>query len=360
MFPIVLMIVIGVMYNGISTAMASNTSFQGCVNTNSTNSCGLPSTFTILNPSSPYTYAVSGDVAGFVSSLFSPYHQTPITSNGFGATSCGTFGICTSENNPTGGLNFSQCQYGVIVASQNGFTCLAAQIPSALSQYFTLLPNCNNFDSSGNCISVPYYSLICTVPDITVQFNSAPCTIDGVATQVPNNPYSGDNLLTLSCADNNPAISGPYAATLACPLVVEGIGPQNVNVQTQSPFNGCGPTNIAPCLSGTFTTIIKLISTQLLGVLGLVAGIILVISSLGIGVKLGASGVENSNPQGSKLTQSLGIGLILWSLATSEFSGWISAIGGGFGNGAAGGITSGVIYLVLSLVFFIGIYLNLD
>jgi hypothetical protein len=82
--------------------------------------------------------------------------------------------------------------------------------------------------------------------------------------------------------------------------------------------------------------------------------------SLGLGFTLGGSilgsgasvGFTN-NPQGTKLAQTFGFGAFLWLSVWQEFNGWFA---GNYLPLGLGGIT-GIISIVITVVFFIGLYL---
>ncbi|MDG6998458.1 MAG: hypothetical protein JRN15_05010 [Nitrososphaerota archaeon] len=364
-FPLFVLILIGAVYNNTSSTLG--TSFTGCQYTNGTinPACEIPSNgITVLNPNSPYTYILQGNFMGFVTSLFSGYQQSAI-------------GSVSSS----GSVTFSGCNFADPGPVAFAFACGSYIADPSIAQWVVFSTQTCNYGFT-YCPTAGAYSFVtcqaqpnATNPLIPLPFLSAPCNINITPTSSTNNPFAQQTTLSMTCSDS------ANQTDLNCNAIVPSSSSSQLSYCQQNPYDqscklanlqggvsgrfasgpaggpgqagtSCAVTNIGACI----TTLFNEIGVQMFSFLGLFSGVILLLIGSGIGIKIAASGVETGE-QGSKLAQVMGFGLIIWSLAFSEFGTWLFGNGSlTSANGTLGPMLSAIIGGILTLIFFIGMY----
>ena len=99
--------------------------------------------------------------------------------------------------------------------------------------------------------------------------------------------------------------------------------------------------------------------------LGLLGGAILLLLAMGVNVQAATVGV-GSNPQGTKMAQTWGLGLLIWFPLYSEFSTWFTNgylpvfnSNNGIQTGLDGNILAGqigIVSIILTVMMFLGLY----
>lgn len=254
--------------------------------------CSLQ-TVSFLNPNSPFSYIFAGDISGFLSSFTNaPQSQglnalsvciTPQTGTGF------TFLHCTASSWSIAGPPIQQ--YPIVSCNLGGQYGTGFNATAASSPYTT---------TSG-------------------QANTTTWTIQGCAPLSKQNTNPSTNYAFLQILGDYSGKNGSIALTRYNPGLADVLS---------SSGNGI---NI-----GTF--------------FGFVSGIILFVMSFGIGFAAGAfsnSFQFSSNEAGTRLAQTLGLGLLIWSPMFSEFGTWFNVFTLGL---------STIVSLLITIVFFFGIY----
>lgn len=260
------------------------------------------STIAFLNACSPFTNILSGNYIGFINSFFSNCGQTPpqttITPQQITVAGNTTFSTCSRQTGGSLGYIYAwTCSVATpslvgIVTMPVTFTCGNWNfVFGNTTQHIVPTPaTCGFFDS--------------TSP--TANTFGATCLLYGP----PATPFNLGSLNNAVCYNfNNPA-PAKY-----------GVGQ-------------------------------SLSNSSILGfALGLLGLAILVMLGLGIGVGAASVSVE-TNPQGSKLAQTFGIGLLIWGPLYSEFSTWFTS---GFLPYGLDGVV-GIVSIALIATYFFGLY----
>lgn len=314
-----LMIGIGALNNslqasGFSTTVAtSNCTSINCPAYQPTG-CGASSTncqftnktsFTLLNPNSPFTQLFGGDLAGFVQSM----SVASGNSGNNGAKSAGLNALSVCET-PTAGINilFLHC------------TSSSWAIPGPPIQQYPIV-SCNNLNGRGtlgtgfnaSATAAPY-----STPSIS---NLTEWIITGCIPAGNSNTNPTNNTATITMLGDYAGVNGSMTLTQYNAGVADMFG-----------------TSSSPGMHwATF--------------LGFVIGIILFVMSFGVGFNAGAISETigfSSNSQGTKFAQAVGLGLMVWSPIYSEFSGWFSNTMLGWGVGT-------IIGTILTALYFMGV-----
>ena len=325
-FPIAVLLIVGLFYNNLTAGGAftvANASGNcngaspaiNCAQYPGANPCAQQTNcqlgqLQLLNKNSPFTYLFAGDISGFLTSMFSSGQ-----SNSLNALSvCYTRG---GQNPATGGsgVTFLHC-------SSSSWQ----QAGPPVQQY--PLVSCNNLDGQGSKMGTGFNATGSGAGyNASGANNVNQWTIYGCqpANQVSTNPNNQTGTLTI-IADYSGA-NGSVVLTKYKP----------------------GLFDLFSAASGGSNFIVFF---------GFIIGIILFIMSFGIGFNgsvglfggNSAGGGFTTNPQGTKLAQTFGLGLLIWTPLYSEFGGWINAQTlGGYGLDI-------IINFALFICVFLGFY----
>ena len=291
-FGLALLIIPGVMYNNFTSSGFVNIQpTTSCTQLNcpaypTVNPCSTQSNCqlqvpSLINPNSPFTYLVDGNLLGFIGSFSSTTSQA---SNPF------IFATCDNQTGAGSYINSFSCN-GATFNSNRG------DLP---------LPTFNITSSAGNQ-SIWYATGI-------AEANNAAL----VPTQFTSFTF--------------------YGSYFANGTAVPGIT-QTITCRVFAPNHYCLFQLTAPSQANLSNS---------LSFLGFIIGIILFILSLGIGFSGQALTVGfsfRSNSQGTRLAQTMGMTLLIFSFSFSEFGSWMSSsLGWGFG--------SLILFVTFGLIFF--------
>ena len=358
-FPIFLLIIVGVIANNMSASgiqttpiFITSTNYPvGIVVPNDENGCDASiqncnltaiSAFSFLNPNSPFTFLIEGNVLGFMSNLLS---------NGETANTFNTGDTLCIPVNPFGQL---QNQSGSQIT---GFQCYGRVSDSSNVQPPSIIPVINASSYNGNA---SIWNLE-GCPNTNPPKSNPACGIfytgpNAQWAQLTENAFyikNGTQLTTGSCTVGGVTYSncgafwkiffGGGTATFTCPntATLHAFGTNKtifINATTYYcliPFNAQNQVNFSSTL----------------GFWAFIGGIILLV--IGMGISLGTEVVGTgftfgSNEQGSRTATILAIFILIWSFIYSEFSNWLT-------NFATLGLGT-IIFLVLAATSFIGIY----
>jgi hypothetical protein len=127
-----------------------------------------------------------------------------------------------------------------------------------------------------------------------------------------------------------------------------------INSAAKGDYVGLITSFFAGAQSGFGGNFFQVVST----LVTLTAGIVLVLLGLGIGINASvlASGLGITiNEAGTRFAQSMGIGLIMWSIVFGAFGGWFSAFGSGL---TWGGVFSTSMTILFATAVFYGLYVQ--
>lgn len=397
-FPLVLLVVVGGLSNlytasGLTppgttftltcnnqTSICSDPNSVGCAITTSpyNDSCTLQNNNAIgdiLNPNSPFTYLLGGNIFGFFTSLSSSASSGTTTYNGdvpnptfgqgpFDALGGGSYytGICTvyplasgrtglMDYNITGCTQTIPAQNTNVTASQAANETNFNQV-GADATYNLALYQVYNFQKV-----TPQYSNYPEYPDEIAEVG---CTWQGTYNFTTTG--SGVNATSTGytwygCGVTLDGwISPPGAPVWQFMIAIDNsighisngynqvavfIQPEQWNVNNcllyySDPSSYPGNASQQCLTFETNVNPVASVNTSGFGALTLViawvAGIILFIGGLGINLYAGGSILGSGtsagvgiNPQGTRLMQVMGIGLIIWIPIYSEFSSWINS-----------------------------------
>lgn len=327
--PIIFMVFIGMMYNNLTAGgsfqnnpVASSCTEYQCPAYSNNNPCATSSNcqltsnsaITVLSPSSPITYLLSGNLGGFIGS-FSNNQAT----QGIGA-SLMYLSEC-AEINSTGGLESTAG-----VSHIYNFACRGGT-------YDSTNPNLEFFGSSNyiNMSSQGANMSIWTCTDCTYSFLAT----NGLAGDPVNVQfqayYNNETPTATGLRLTNPS----WWSNLVCgnSKLNHGILAACVWNATYT-YNACN----APPYNDNETCLIQIIQSSptssalfnTFSFLGFIAGLLLLIIGLGLGFSGGALTFNFSvtpNSQGTRFAQIAGISLLIWIPLFSEFGGWILGSG---------------------------------
>ena len=295
--------------------------------------CSLQgSSVQFLNPCSVWTNILTLNYVGFVSSFFtncgqSTQQQQFEVNNNVGAnqTVVNSSPLALAGSNTT----FTGCtqgKYGLFGPAQTSFVCPTSN-PSPL--YFN------------NAATVPPFGFACGMFAQTI----------GNAT---SSPPIKPSLVTCNLEDSG--TSTVFISSVSCWIYGVAKAPQPANIRE------------AVCKTNTLITYGISLGTGLITSSSISFGSILgfglsllgatVVLFIGLGINIGAiSATLGSNPQGTKLAQTYGMGLLLFMPLYSEFSTWFS--NGYLPAGLDGNIFNGqlgIVSVVLVVCMFLGLY----
>lgn len=328
--------------------------------------CNLQgSNFQILNPCSTWTKLLSLDYQGLINSFFTNCGQSggqtnplnqPLNASLF--TSATTYSFTQCVENVAGATNsqiatsniLCQAVSPVIASTQSTIT-----VSTAVPIYFAFsiqpsvwLPGCpqstwNGVIGNVSAGSTPTATTACLLGFVTSGSN------------VIGSVYLTGTCLTYGNYNGSPNAPGNLITRVTC-----------------NPLNGVVATtfsNGGTQIASTITASQGLVSFMLT----LLGGAIFIFLGLGLGASLGGSILGSgttaslsTNPQGSKMAQAFGLGLLIWAPLYSEFSTWFSSgylpvfnTNGGLQTGIDGNILNGqigIVSIILTIMMFLGLY----
>lgn len=352
--------------NGVYPMTCSSANGGTCI-LDAQTGCGVSSTYcqlsgssiSFLNACSPFTNILTLNFVGFVSSFFTNCNQSVTQQSSISSGPVGGTGVNPSTSYTIGSCSTLSTPNLVMFAYDLGCGSVSPSIqvtyngsPETLQGAFgyTMFVYINI--GVGGCINGNWLGSVT---------NSSLGT-QGAASSICLRQYViPSGCLTTSCItavtmNASCVITGDFPATLYANPVKSMTCTSLVVTTTDVDLQGSGLTNGA---AGPFTSSFNggTILTFLLGLIG-VALVLFV--GLGLGGSIGGSVIATggsvgitTNPQGSKLAQTFGIGLLIWAPLYSEFNTWFSS--GYLPYGLDGLI--GIISIVLIAAFFIGTFL---
>ncbi len=329
--PILILIGVGSIYNnlnsnGFATTADSSTctslncpAYTGTGCTANITNCQLTTgtSFSFLNPNSPFTQLFSLNLVGFVNTMFEsgtqfgPTLSQNVTFAGNGSSAlAGTWLVCPAPQYGTSGASatFNRVHY-----ASNYQTNSVLQFQCSNPTY--------GFSTTGDPFLAPIY-FTC------LYWN-------GTITNSVNNPKNFFTYCNIVGSNSSTVSAVGYAAN--CWIF----------------GNATDITNtICGAWSAAQSTTTALSISNIFNFFAFVGGIILLYLALGVSgtFEILGTGVSfGDNSQGSKLAGSIGFGLILWSPIYSEFGSWLTSTTLGFGVAA-------IVTILLEFIFFAGIY----
>jgi hypothetical protein len=321
------------------------------------------SSIAFLNACSPFTNILTLNYAGFVSSFFTNCGQAQSqTANLIGVAGASngtvyTLSACETVAGP-GPVQLSivtECQdvnpsiitsLGTVNSNcpVGGLTCIGLDLNTPVGA----CASANNWNGViGNSTegSTPTATIACIYGTIIPSgCNSASCY--NILTMTASCLVYGDYYGSIVNASN--AVTSATCTSLT------------VMADSQSPNNSVGSGGIVSAPGSTLFSLSKFnVGSLLTFLLTIIGAALFLFLSLGVGGSIqgsvvatgGAVSVTN-NPQGTKLAQTLGIALVLWSPLYSEFSSWFTS--GYLPFGLDG--TIGIISVALIATVFVGAY----
>lgn len=268
----------------------------GCqtTGTNPSGNCALAgSAVSFLNSCSPFTYLMTFNFLGFISSFF---------------TNCGTPGTSAVAPPPAnitlgaGNETFASCANLHEVSAIYDFytvTCPTAtpQLPTQYVSPFTFLFTvCSGSGAPPTCWNG-------VIGNSTVSSTPSKFFVEFVDSSSPSNNTATGYCLSYGDYHGQPFLTNNAITTMVCSGLITG-----------TPVSGGTSLNA----SGILGFFLSLFGAILLVILGLGVGIT---TPSAVGTNLGG---VSTNPQGSKMAQAFGIGMLLWGAITSEFLSWTS------------------------------------
>ena len=311
-------------------------------------------TFNPLNPTSPFTLLLSGNYLGFVKSFFGIFSASQASVSPTPVYAWSVFGAAGSNNQQ----GYAYC---------NAATAAMSYIANPISSY---LYNCNIKSIVQNSYSYWGETSLCGLvgsigggllcqntpfPEVSVQLAGDPGSV--------TSPTTNDTFYGMSINPGNGNLGCGLVGTTGGGLLCQG-------AQALPLYNGAtgylifGATITNTNFNSTYTYQFKVFYdgqspssvgskdvTQALTVLGFnIAVAVLIILSLGITISIFGGNGLGSNPQGTRLAQTVGFGLLIWAPLTSEFGiSWINSTILPFG-------LSTLLYLILTGSVFVGFY----
>lgn len=260
------------------------------------------SSFSFLNPNSPFTYLIQGNIIGFFNCLIACQTSSPASSLRF-LTGCTNFAGLSGDNNFITSFYCAGSTW-----NNNGPTEFAPPYNATSS-----------IGNNSNWLINPLPSRFNTLPNALIY-----------ATYIKN----GTTFQETYCD----AIKICYSTPLfTCPSVLDAPF-NNYNVQyclVQLIVNGGNGNTTFNNAFSFFGFIVSLI------LIFLGFGLTFAATILGSGTTIGI------NSQATKMCQVFGIGLLSWSLLYSEFGSWLNDLTIGLGT---------IIFTMLTMMFFVGLY----
>lgn len=365
-FPLIILILVGLIANtfqssAIQTVPVLPTPFctgniepgecypvnvNGCDASASAN-CNFTAktTFSFLNPNSPFTLLLQGNVIGFIASALSGGETLNIITSGFATCIPLIHGVFKNESGTD--INNFQCQSFAIIGNAT-FTPVfpTTGVPLNLTSN-----NGNNSDWSGTgCLGQPNqgpshifgYPCFLNYGNGVASFNGTTSPVSFYGFYVKNGTsFAKSSTCNIFGSGASCLSQLPYlyhaSPTFTCPSthLVAGI---NINATTYYCFlpvnNPITSTNSLPnAFSGL---------SFLFGAILLFIGLGLAITSALIGFSI--------NEQGTKIAQVMGIGILTWSFVYGEFGQWLNSLPFNLGT---------ITFTIFTMMFFLGLYWRL-
>ena len=306
-----------------------------------------------LNPNSPFTILLGGNLIGFFSSVFNSGESQNVVYSGF--TFCiPTFGnsffnatgqnihnfICegiTSVNStnfkPTTGIPMNATANG---GNNSIWSVTGCRLDSSFNYPCRINGNGNGFATwNGTNAESSFYGFY--ISNNTSIKNSATCSI------FSTNP---------TCQIIMPWLYTNGVTTFTCPntLHISGLNINATHYYCLLPVtNPETPTTTgAEALPNIFAGF------------SFIFGVILFFMGIGVALTSALIGFQ-INEQGTKLAQVFGFAIVVWAFISSEF-GWIFVTTFNVNGGLIGTILSlsfGLVYITLTAMFFVGVYWRL-
>lgn len=329
---------------------------------NSIANCNLTSNYvwSFLNPNSPFTLAVQGNILGFISSVLNAGEVQNTYNNGY--TSCFPTFLTnfTLYNDTTAGIRNFQC-YAYVVNNGAGNPMNPPTIVEVVNA-----TSDNGNASIWTLQGCPYANSIQKFPtNTTIGGKASSCGINyggNWQTVVSNMFYiiNGSQIKSSGCTvfGQSYSICGIFWKTFFAGGATTFTCPNTVNDATNH-TNLWNSSGTSPRVNVLKTSSFCLIpfnipnNTELGSVFGFwsfVFGAIMLVIGLGITVsaKIAGSGTTTgSNTQGTRQAVILGMFIMLWSFAYSEFGSWQGDLWFGLGT---------IAFLILASIGFTGVY----
>lgn len=355
MIPILLLFGVGILYNnftasGFSTTPASSSctalncpAYDDTTGCNaSPNPCGFSgsTTFSFLNPNSPFSLLVQGNFVGFYTDAFTQGETANVINSGY--TYC-VPQINSAMANATGGFitNFECLGYTAVGAGTHPFPVVGIPMNSTSN-------NGNNsvWSVAGCALSDGNYPC-------TINYGDGPQAFDGTLAYSSFYAFYVKNGTSLTASGNCNIFGSAIeclqllhylfttGTTYTCPstsdLNVTGIIASATTYYCLLPVSNA---NIQTSSSSVTTTL-----PNSFALFSFLFGVILLFMGLGLSLSTAIMGFS-VNEQGTKLAQIFGISIVVYSFAFNEFSGWLGILG--FGIGAA-------LTIIFSAIYFVGV-----
>lgn len=323
--------------SGAQICFPTNT--NGC--DNSVSNCNFTSatSYSFLNPNSPFAQLLTGNVLGFLASAFSG-SETP-NSYQIGETLCVGFANGAYLNQTGQGITKFSCAGDIRYGNAqlpNVLPLLNATSNNGNVSIWSLngCPNtvgvtCTNGTSSNGQYSQAETNAFYIINGTTL--TTGQCTVLGVTYPqcgVFWRVFAAGGVTTFTCASSNGTLN--YYGKLI-----------NLKVSTYYcliPYSTqAGSTSASTGLASTFS------------VWGFIFGFILLVLGLGITLStqiVGSGGTVGANQQGSKMAQAFGLGILVWTFIFGEFGAtWLPNLPFNFGT---------MITVTFTAMFFLGLY----
>lgn len=388
-FPIILLSGVGIIYNNfVNSGLNPNVtlvcnSIGDCYNSNAVGCQNVTCQFgalSFLNGNSPFTFLFTGNIFGFWSALTTNgnANRGPFDPTGGGnsySVNCWVSGVVAHTTNYTSNVFWSKL-LDCTETNPDGSNMTSTQartsiiFPNWNTNYFTGSPSNMNFyhmnSNATDTLSCYDFGWWYITNNPTIGYAMAGCDYGGgswpltppttnarwsVMLAIPAriNTTAGLNAQSVPAGDFHVlAYAQPEAwETQLCPSLATSN--YRSYFYSQQCINGqnwfSAPQGANALNAGFFTPFLTFL-----------VGVILFFLALGLNMKGGGSifgsGTQfgiGSNPQGTKLAQVIGLGLIIWSVLYSEFGTWINTSLLPYG-------LDSVVLIFISGMFFFGLY----
>ena len=353
-FPLFVLILIGIISNNmIASNVQTMPTFQissyslGVVTPIGNNGCDsskqncnftVASAYTFLNPNSPFTLLVQGNILSFIVNIFTMSESPNIFYSAYSLCYSIENGVFQNESNidihgfvcqgytangagthpfPNAGVPINFTSNDGNNSIWQGFGCKLVNGNYPCS--FTNLHNTAQW--TGNATFVSFWGLY--LKNGTTIQQSATCSI-------------GQTIISLGGCNILMPFLFHSSSVFTCQSQK---GLREMGINTTTTFSFClipaiNPATSASSLPNSFSAI-----SFITGALLLFLGIGLAITSAVIGFSI--------NAQGTKLAQVFGFGLIVWSFIYGEFGSWLSVFTLGIGT---------IVFVMFTASFFLGLY----
>lgn len=389
-FPLIILMIVGLAANSfqssslqtvpiLPTPYCTGTIEPGeCYPTN-VNGCDLSvsgcnftakTSFPFLNQNSPFTALITGHFGQFINDVVNPAlgTLTPQPFTYFESGSPPIFAICANVNGTAPSASGTATQKFTVQCSHTYQNSTHVAYASSLTfanstAAFTGNYNCTNFQDFATWATTRYVYWGCSFLPANPSFGTALPISPG------NNNETWGFLAAVNGTDGNnwqvqTNVGGAHLVDLAVSLLLVTSNSSNFADSPQLCVNAyfhSSSVSVTPDCRSWINAIGQTVSTNsnangfafLMGI-GFIAGIVFLILGLGLGlnVQIFTTGFGlTPDSQGTKLMQSLGIGLVTWSFIYSEFgASWLPFLP--FNLGTIGFVT-------LTIMYFAGLYWRL-